>query len=284
MTAEHPRPAEIFVVSDGTGETASSATQAAMLQFRTPWRMRTFRDVRQESQARRVIELASRAGAMVVFTVVDERVARTLRDHGASQGVRTVDLLGPLISRAAQHLDAEPRLQPGLLHAFSDEYFRRIDAVEFAVRHDDGANLRTLVDADLVLTGVSRTSKTPLSMYLAQRGVKTGNVPLVPGLVPPKELLDLEPTRVVGLTVDPGALLTIRRSRLRQMHAPPYDDYANPDAVMTELARARRLCRERGWRVVDISGKAVEETAGRILELLGHKAGDARTGSRLGGA
>jgi regulator of PEP synthase PpsR (kinase-PPPase family) len=283
MPGETLKPAEIFVVSDGTGDTASSATQAAMLQFRTPWRMRTFRDVRQESQARRVIDLAERAGALVVFTVVDERVARTLRDHGASQGVRTVDLLGPLISRAAQHLDAEPRLQPGLLHGFSDEYFRRIDAVEFAVRHDDGANLRTLADADLVLTGISRTSKTPLSMYLAQRGIKTGNVPLVPGLEPPRELLEHDPRRVIGLTLDPGALLTIRRSRLRLMHAPPYVDYIDPDAVLGELAQSRRLCRERGWRVVDISGKAVEETAGRILELIGHKASEPRGGSSAAG-
>jgi regulator of PEP synthase PpsR (kinase-PPPase family) len=277
MPAEQQKPAEIFVVSDGTGDTATSATQAAMLQFRAPWRMRTFRDVRQESQARRVIELAARSGAMVVFTVVDERVARTLRDHGATAGVRTVDLLGPLISRAAQHLDAEPRLQPGLLHGFSDEYFRRIDAVEFAVRHDDGANLRTLIDADLVLTGVSRTSKTPLSMYLAQRGIKTGNVPLIPGLEPPRELLALDPSRVIGLSLDPGALLTIRRSRLRLMHAPPYADYADPDQVLGEMARARRLFRERGWRTVDISGKAVEETAARILELIGREATDPRS-------
>jgi regulator of PEP synthase PpsR (kinase-PPPase family) len=283
MSAEQVKHAEIFVVSDGTGDTASSATQAAMLQFRTPWRMRTFRDVRQESQARRVIDLAARAGAMVVFTVVDERVARTLRDHGASQGVHIVDLLGPLISRVAQHLDAEPRLQPGLLHGFSDEYFRRIDAVEFAVRHDDGANLRTLAEADLVLAGVSRTSKTPLSMYLAQRGIKTGNVPLVPGLDPPRELLELDPRRVIGLALDSGALLTIRRSRLRLMHAPPYANYVDPDGVLGELARARRLYRERGWRVVDISGKAVEETAGRILELIGRKASEPRSGSTAAG-
>ncbi|MCC6640846.1 MAG: kinase/pyrophosphorylase [Deltaproteobacteria bacterium] len=283
MSGDPLSPAEIFVVSDGTGDTASSATQAAMLQFRTPWRMRTFRDVRQESQARRVIDLAARSGALVVFTVVDERVARTLRDHGASQGVRTVDLLGPLISRTAQHLGAEPRLQPGLLHGFSDEYFRRIDAVEYAVRHDDGANLRTLVDADLVLTGISRTSKTPLSMYLAQRGIKTGNVPLVPGLEPPRELLELDPRRVFGLVLDPGALLTIRRSRLRQMHAPPYADYVDPDSVLGELARSRRMFREQGWRIVDISGKAVEETAGRILELIGKKASEPQGGSSAAG-
>ncbi len=279
MAAETVKPAEIFVVSDGTGDTASNATQAAMLQFRTPWRLRTFRDVRQESQARRVIDLAARVGAMVVFTVVDERVARMLRDHGASLGVRTVDLLGPLISRVAQQLGAEPRLQPGLLHGFSAEYFRRIDAVEFAVHHDDGANLRTLSDADLVLTGISRTSKTPLSMYLAQRGIKTGNVPLVPGLDPPRELLEFDPRRVIGLTLDPGALLTIRRSRLRLMQAPLHVDYVDPDAVLVELARSRRLCRERGWRVVDISGKAVEETAGRILELIGRKAAEPHGGA-----
>lgn len=269
MAAKESKPAEVFVVSDGTGETASSATQAAMLQFRTPWRLRIFREVRTESQARRVVDLAGRLEAMLVFTVVDERVARTLRDYSAGQGVRTVDLLGPLISRAAQHLDAEPRLEPGLLHTFSDEYFRRIDAVEFAVRHDDGANLRTMVHGDLVLTGPSRTSKTPLSMYLAQRGVKTGNVPLVPGLDPPRALLEVDPRRVIGLTIDPGALLTIRRSRLRTMHVPPWADYADPESVLAELGRARRLYRERGWRVVDISGKAVEETAARVLELLG---------------
>ena len=265
------RPAEVFVVSDGTGETATAAVRAAMLQFHIPWRLRTFGDVRQEAQARRVVEQAAKVGALVVYTVVDTQVGRTLRELGASEGVKTVDLLGPLITQVAQHVGVEPRLEPGLLHGFTDEYFRRIEAVEFAVRHDDGLNLRTLFEADLVLAGVSRTSKTPLSMYLAQRGYRTGNVPLVPGLEPPRELLELDPRKVIGLTVEPGVLLTIRRNRMRTLRAAPWSSYVDPEAVLQELGRSRRLFRERGWRIVDITGKAVEETAARILELVGHE-------------
>jgi hypothetical protein len=261
------KPAEVFVVSDGTGETANGVVKAAMLQFQTLWRMRTFSEVRHDSQVRRVLELASRVSALVVFTVVDKQIAGRIRDLGAELGVPTVDLLGPLIANVAQHLHAEPRLQPGLLHGFSDEYFRRIDAVEFAVRHDDGLNLRTLFEADIVLTGPSRTSKTPLSMYLAQRGYKTGNVPLIPGMEPPRELLELDPRKVVGLTIDPSTLVTVRQARLRMMRAAPYATYTDPDAIVQEMARARRLYRERGWKSVDTSGKAVEETAARVLEL-----------------
>jgi regulator of PEP synthase PpsR (kinase-PPPase family) len=261
------KPAEIFVVSDGTGETASGVVRAAMLQFHTLWRLRPFSEVRQPSQVRRLMELAKNAGALVVFTVVDKALAQRIRDLGAELRVPTVDLLGPLISHVAQHLHAEPRLKPGLLHGFSDDYFRRIDAVEFAVRHDDGLNLRTLFEADLVLTGPSRTSKTPLSMYLAQRGFKTGNVPLVPGLDPPRELFELDPRKVVGLTIDPSTLVTIRQARMRGLRAAPYSSYVDPESVTAEMARARRLYRERGWRVVDTSGRAVEETASRIVEL-----------------
>lgn len=263
------KPAEVFVVSDGTGETANGVVKAAMLQFQTLWRLRTFGEVRHDSQVRRVLELADRVSALVVFTVVDKRVAARIRELGAEYGVPTVDLLGPLIANVAQHLHAEPRLQPGLLHGFSDEYFRRVEAVEFAVRHDDGLNLRTLFEADIVLTGPSRTSKTPLSMYLAQRGYRAGNVPLIPGLDPPRQLLEVEPRKVIGLTIDPATLVTVRQARIRMLGVAPYSSYVDAEDVEQEVARARRLYRERGWRHVDISGKAVEETASRILEILG---------------
>ncbi len=268
--AENAAPlqwSEIYVVSDGTGETASAAVRAAMLQFETRWRMRTFGDVRVESDARRVIEEAARNGALVVFTVVNKRVARELRSRGEERGVATVDLLGPVISKIAEYLHAEPRLQPGLLHGFSDEYFRRIEAVEFAVRHDDGTNPHTLFQADVVLTGPSRTSKTPLSMYLAQRGYKTGNVPLIPNMDPPRELLELNPRKVFGLVMKPEVLVTIRKERVQTLGVPPYLRYADAEGVFVELRRARRLFRERGWRLIDVSGRAVEENATRILEL-----------------
>jgi regulator of PEP synthase PpsR (kinase-PPPase family) len=256
----------VFVVSDGTGDTVSGAVRAAMIQFRNRWRLRVFRDARTISEVRRVIAQAQEANALVVFSLVEGEVVEALLHEAEERRVIAVDLLGPLIMRVAQRLHVEPRHQPGLLHGFSDDYFDRVEAVEFAVRHDDGANLRTLHEADIVLTGVSRTSKTPLSMYLAQRGYKTGNVPLIPGLEPQKELLELDSSRVFGLTVDPATLLSVRMARLRSLRAPSATDYTDPDQVELELDRARRLCRQKGWRMIDVSGRAVEENASRIID------------------
>jgi regulator of PEP synthase PpsR (kinase-PPPase family) len=256
----------VFVVSDGTGDTGSAAVRAAMIQFRDRWRLRVFRDTRTITEVTRVIELAQQERALVVFSLVEGEIVEALMREAEQRGVVAVDLLGPLIMRVAQRLKVEPRHQPGLLHGFSDDYFDRVDAVEFAVRHDDGANLRTLHEADIVLTGVSRTSKTPLSMYLAQRGFKTGNVPLVPGLDPPQELIELDRRRVFGLSVDPRTLLSIRTARMRSMRGPSSTDYTNPDQVELELDRARKLFRANRWKLVDVSGRAVEESASKIVE------------------
>jgi hypothetical protein len=261
------REPELFVISDGTGETAVAAVRAAATQFLETFQVRTFGDMRHESQVRRVMERAAEEHALVVFTVVNESITRLIRDLALQKGVPAVDLLGPLISALANHFELSPQLRPGILHSVSEDYFKRIEAVEFAVRHDDGANLHTLFQADLVLAGVSRTSKTPLSMYLAQRGYRTGNVPIVPGIEPPRELLEIDPRKVVGLIVDASSLLEIRRARVRQLRASPYTSYAEADSVEQELRRARELYRRQGWRIVDITGKAVEEAAARILEL-----------------
>jgi len=258
----------IFVVSDGTGDTGAAVARAALAQFQVECRMRRFGGIRQASLARRVVAEAERVGALVLFTIVDRRVAQGLLEEAAARGVPTLDVLGGMIAKIAEHVRAEPRSEPGLLHGFSDDYFKRIEAVEFAVRHDDGANLHTLVRADLVLTGVSRTSKTPLSMYLAQRGYKTGNVPIVPGIDPPRALLELDPKKVFALTIDPSLLLTIRQARVRALGAPPYSTYADPEALIEEVRRARRLYREQSWQVIDISGRAAEENAARILRLV----------------
>ena len=213
-----------------------------------------------------MIGLAAEAGAMVVFSLVEREVIEALQVEASNQSVVTVDLLGPLISKVATRLRSEPSHQPGLLHGIGDDYFSRIEAVEFAVHHDDGANVHTLYQADIVLTGVSRTSKTPLSMYLAQRGYKTGNVPLVPGVDPPKELLELDNRKVFGLLIEPHALTTIRQARLRAIRASPRTAYTDIEAVANEVERARLFYRQNGWRSIEITGKAVEENASRILE------------------
>jgi regulator of PEP synthase PpsR (kinase-PPPase family) len=238
-----------------------------MLQFHRDWNLRTFVGIRYESEVRRVASEAERVGALVVFTLVDARMAEALLREAARCGVPTVDLLGPLLAKIGEILQAQPRSQPGLLHGISDDYFRRIEAVEFAVRHDDGANVATLFGADLVLAGASRTSKTPLSMYLAQRGYKTGNVPIVPGVELPRELFDLDPRKVFGLTINPSVMITVRQARVRALGT-PYTHYASSEAIVEEIRRARRIFRQHGWRVVDVSGRAVEENAARILQLI----------------
>jgi regulator of PEP synthase PpsR (kinase-PPPase family) len=266
--SESPAAAtEIFVVSDGTGDTATAAVQAVMLQFQVEWNLRTFVGIRYESEVRLITEEAARSGALVVFTLVNERMVEALVSEAGRRSVVVVDLLGPVLTEVGKAVRATPRSQPGLLHGISGDYFKRIEAVEFAVHHDDGANTATLFAADLVLTGISRTSKTPLSMYLAQRGFKTGNVPIVPGVELPTELADLDANKGFGLTIDPSTMTTIRQARVRGLGT-PYANYADMDSVLEEIRRARRIFRRHGWRVVDVSGRAVEENAARILQMV----------------
>jgi hypothetical protein len=259
--------ARVFVVSDGTGGTASTAVNAVMLQFQAEWDLRTFAEVRFEADIRRIAEEAERVGALIVFTLVDEEMTEILIGEAAERGVPAVDLLGPVLAKVAELLHARPSSQPGLLHAVSDSYFRRIEAVEFAVRHDDGANAAGLVGADIVLTGISRCSKTPLSMYLAQLGYKTGNVPIVPGVDPSRELVELDPSRVFGLTIDADTVYTVRHERIRSLGV-RNSNYVDMESVIEETRRARRLFSRHRWRVVDVSGRAVEENAARILQLM----------------
>ncbi len=266
--AAEASPLELFLVSDGTGDTVRHAADAAATQFSPRFRVLSFGEVRREAQVRRIVEQAREARALIVFTLVNEHLAQMVRELASGAGVPAVDLLGPLISSMANHYGLVPQFRPGLLHSFGEDYFERVSAVEFAVHHDDGANLHTLHQADLVLAGVSRTSKTPISMYLAQRGYKAGNVPIVPDIEPPRELLEINPAKVFGLMTDPVQLLEIRRARLRQLGATKGMRYAELDEVRDELRRTRRLFRARGWKVVDITGKAVEENAARILEAL----------------
>ena len=268
MAQEEPPVTEVFVVSDGTGETGAAAVRAAMLQFQAAWRLRVFGGIRHESELRRVMTRAAEVRALVVFSLVEGRAVAALQQSAESLGVASVDLLGPLIAKVAQRLHVEPRHQPNLLHGISDDYFKRVDAVEFAVRHDDGANLKTLHEAEIVLTGVSRTSKTPLSMYLAQRGYKTGNVPIVPQVEPARVLLEMDPRKIFGLLIDPMKLQPLRQARVRAIGSRTYTaSYTDIEAMKIEVDRARRICRQRGWKLVEVGGRAVEENATRILDL-----------------
>src|SRR5690349_22061547 len=205
----------VMIISDATGETAERMVRAATLQFSEPVQIRLFSRVRLESELEQILEKASELKALVVFTVVNPEERDLIAKLVEKYTLETVDLMGALISKLALYLGAPPAGVPGLLHMITDDYFRRIEAVEFAVKNDDGAEPRNLPKADLVLVGISRTSKTPLSTYLAQRGLKVANVPLVLGIEPPKELFEIDQERIFGLTIKAEALLQIRQARLK---------------------------------------------------------------------
>jgi len=257
----------IFVVSDSTGETAERVVRAALLQFPSHRaRLRLFTRVRSQGAIADVIQRASEVGAMVVFTLVGRELRQFCYDCAQAQDVEAVDVIGALIGKVASFLGEDPVNLPTVNQPLSDEYFRRVDAIEFAVKSDDGKEPRNLRKADLVLVGVSRTSKTPLSTYLAGRGLKVANVPLVLGVEPPQELSEVARDRVVGLTIDVNQLLEIRLARLKQLGMPADTNYGGREHVLEELAFATELYERHRWFVVDVSGRAIEETATIILE------------------
>jgi regulator of PEP synthase PpsR (kinase-PPPase family) len=260
---------KVLVVSDATGETAEKVVRAALAQFgpHDGVRLQVTGHALDRDQVKALVEQAKREGALVVYTLVEPGLRGYIRRLAEEREVRAVDLLGVLLHQMSAHFGADPLYRPGLGHELDAEYFRRVEAVEFAVNNDDGREPRNLRRADIVLVGVSRTSKTPLSSYIAHRGYRVANVPLVAGIPPPKELDQVDPRRVFGLVVDPGVLVEIRRTRISQLGMRADDDYGDLRKVRQELDESKRLFgKHPEWTVLDITGKAVEETAAMILE------------------
>jgi regulator of PEP synthase PpsR (kinase-PPPase family) len=265
--ADEPRL--VYVISDATGETAEKVVRAALLQFPSaPVQLRMYTRVRLEEEMRNIVARAHEKHALVVFTVVSTAHRELLRRLCDQANVDAVDLIGSLIGKLSSYLGDQPKGVPGLLHTIGDEYFRRIEAVEFTVKNDDGREPRNLPKADLVLVGISRTSKTPLSTFLAQKGLKVSNVPLVLGITPPEELSQIDQEKVFGLTIKLDELLRIRLARLRHLGMPGDTSYAQREHVANEIAFAQEIFRGHpSWPVIDITGKAIEETAADILRI-----------------
>lgn len=259
----------IDVVSDSTGETAEKVVRAALLQFpRSGVAIRLHTRIRNNDLARPILERAAQEKALVVFTVVDPALREFIHALSYELKIDSIDVIGALIGKLSQFLDREPINTPSGMLPLSDEYFRRIEAVEFAVKSDDGKEPRNFKKADLVLVGVSRTSKTPLSTLLAQRGLKVANLPLVLGMQLPPELLEAPQDRIVALTIGLEQLCEIRQARLRQLGMPTETNYGLREHVREELDFARQLFARYGWPVVDVTSRAIEETAVIILETM----------------
>lgn len=260
-------PAIVYVISDSVGETAEFVVRAAASQFdQGKIEIRRISYVETVATLADVVLSAREVGGCIAYTLILPSLREAMRLEAERAGVRAVDIMGPMMRAFEDVFDATPKLRPGLVHQLDDDYFRRVEAIEFAVKYDDGRDAGGLVHADVVLLGVSRTSKTPLSMYLAHKRVRVANIPLVPEVVPPTELYRLPPGRIIGLTIRVDELFDIRRERLRTLGLNDTASYADRKRIVQELEYAEQVMNALGCPIIDVSKRAVEETAGLILD------------------
>jgi regulator of PEP synthase PpsR (kinase-PPPase family) len=269
--AQH-RQLNLHLVSDSTGETLNSIARATLARFDEPhvihhrWSL-----IRSRLQLDRVLDGIEAEPGPVMYTLVDRSLRHALEEHCARLGVPLLSPLDPVMELLQSELGERAREKRGAQHVMDADYFRRIDAMHYVLAHDDGQGVAGVHEADVCLVGVSRSSKTPTCFYLANRGIKAANVPIVPGATLPDELND-PPCPVVGLHIEAGALIEIRRHRLRLIGAggvrQDTNDYVDHEAVKAEILVARRLCTARGWPVIDVTRRSIEETAATVLQLM----------------
>ena len=260
----------LHLVSDATGETLTTVARAATAQYTKMLPVEhAYPLVRTQKQLDRVLAEIEEAPGIVLYTLVEEDLAKRLEDHCRELSVPCLSILGPVLALLQSYLGAETSHRVGAQHTLNAEYFRRIDALNFTMLHDDGQHIEDLEDADVVLVGVSRTSKTPTSIYLANRGVKTGNVPLVPGIPVTPSVESLARPLVVGLYASPERIVQIRQNRLLGLKAHHDEDqYIDRKAVAEEVALSRKLCAKHNWPSIDVTRRSIEETAAAVLSLL----------------
>jgi [pyruvate, water dikinase]-phosphate phosphotransferase / [pyruvate, water dikinase] kinase len=263
----------LHLVSDATGETLTTVARAATAQYTKMSPVEhAYPLVRTQKQLDRVLVEIEEAPGIVLYTLVEEDLAKRLEDHCRELSVPCLSILGPVLALLQSYLGAETSHRVGAQHTLNAEYFKRIDALNFSMLHDDGQHIEDLEDADVVLVGVSRTSKTPTSIYLANRGVKTGNVPLVPGIPVAPSVESLERPLVVGLYASPERIVQIRQNRLLGLKAHHDEDqYIDRKAVAEEVAFSRKLCAKRNWPSIDVTRRSIEETAAAVLKLLAER-------------
>jgi [pyruvate, water dikinase]-phosphate phosphotransferase / [pyruvate, water dikinase] kinase len=263
----------LHLVSDATGETLITVARAAAAQYANVSPVEhLYPMVRSKRQLDHVLAEVSEAPGLVLYTLLEEDLIQTLEEKCRELGLPCMSVLGPVLRMFESYLGAETTHRAGAQHVLNAEYFQRIDALNFSMFHDDGQHVEGLEDADVVLVGVSRTSKTPTSIYLANRGVKTGNVPLVPGVPLAPAVEKLTRPLVVGLYASPERIVQIRENRLLGLKAHRSDDqYIDKKAVADEVAYSRRLCTKNGWPSIDVTRRSIEETAAAVMRLLSER-------------
>ena len=266
-----PKTFHLHLVSDATGETINSVMRACLVQFEDSdhevtehsWSL-----VRTSGQMDRALAGIKQNPGLVLYTIVNDRLREHLIEGCRAAQIQSVAVLDPVITAMAAHFGQKSRGQSGRQHELDAEYFDRIEAMNFALAHDDGQSSRTYNEADVILIGVSRSSKTPTCIYLANRGIKCANVPIVPNCPMPPELFTVKKPLVVGLTKDATHLVQIRKNRLQMIARDEDTDYVDLSVVREEVAMARRLCGDHGWPVIDVTRRSIEETAATIMQML----------------
>ncbi|MEW5921693.1 MAG: pyruvate, water dikinase regulatory protein [Bacillota bacterium] len=258
----------VYLISDSLGETAEFVVKAVASQFNIPVQIRREPYLTDLLRLQKILDEAAGQNSLIAYTLVKPELRKAIREKAQVYNLPIVDVMGPMLEGFLQIMPVEPRLEPGLIRRMDGDYFSRIIAVEFAVKYDDGKDPRGMLLADVVLVGVSRTSKTPLSMYLAHKQIKTANLPLIPEVEPAREIYEVPKSKVIGLTIAPELLQKIRQERLSSLGLRNGSNYASIDRILQELDYAQRIMRSIGCRVFDVSNKAVEEVAGKILKFL----------------
>ena len=265
----------IYAVSDSIGETAQQVAKAAVSQFDLSgdeYYIKRFAFVRTEDNLLDILNSAKEKNAMFVYTLVDPKLAKMASDFCEEHGILKIDLMTDILNILIEKTGKVPLGEAGIIRKMDESYFRRIAAIEFAVKYDDGKDPgKGIKEAELVLIGISRTSKTPLSMYLANRNVKVANVPLVPEIPVPKEVYEIDPKKIIGLTNSPEVLNNVRTTRLKTLGLSSNANYAKLDRILEELEYSEKIMRKIGCPVINVANKAIEETASDILDIMKEK-------------
>jgi regulator of PEP synthase PpsR (kinase-PPPase family) len=263
----------LHLVSDATGETLTTVARAATAQYTKVLPVEhVYPLVRTQKQLDRVLAEIEESPGIVLYTLLEENLVERLENHCREAGLPCLSILGPVLQLLRAYLGTETAHRVGAQHTLNADYFKRIDALNYTMLHDDGQHIEDLEEADVVLVGVSRTSKTPTSIYLANRGVKTGNVPLVPGVTVSNQVELLSRPLVVGLYASPERIVQIRQNRLLGLKAHHDDDqYIDRKAVAEEVAFSRKLCAKHNWPIIDVTRRSIEETAAAVLKLLAER-------------
>ncbi len=259
----------LHLLSDSTGETLMAVGRAAAAQYQGAASMEhIYPLVRTRDQLDRAIAEIEAAPGMVLYTLVEPELAQRLEAACRDAGAPTLSVLEPILNFFQAYIGMEATPRVGAQHTLNADYFRRIEALNYTMMHDDGVNVEGYEDADVVLLGVSRTSKTPTSIYLANRGVRTANIPMVPQVELPPSIRTLVRPLVVGLLATPDRIVQIRRNRLDALNGDEQSDYVDKRAVTEEIAASRRFCERHGWPTIDVTRRSIEETAAAIMDLL----------------